>query len=192
MTIIVLAAGLSSRMGAGENKLLLPYCGKPIIQSVLETALSFSDRVIAVTGHERERMEDAISVLDVETVYCPDYMEGQRRSTLCGISVADDDDFAIVPGDLPLLSYSDYEGAAALLSSHSISRAVFSGIPGHPVMFREEHRKRILEFDGSLKEYLSMHDVGKYNGSIGTVLDADTPSRYRAIVSGDRDLSILH
>ena len=189
MTVILLAAGLSERMGC--SKLLLPFRGRPLIISTLSAVLKAESKAIVVTGHERERMEDAISVLDVETVYCSDYMEGQRRSTLCGISATDDDDFAIVPGDLPLLSYSDYEGAAALLSSHSISRAVFSGIPGHPVMFREEHKKRILEFDGSLKEYLSMHDVGKYNGSIGTVLDADTPSRYRAIVSGDRDLSIL-
>ena len=53
MTIIVLAAGLSSRMG--ENKLLLPYNGRPIIQSAVDTALAFSDDVIVVTGHERER-----------------------------------------------------------------------------------------------------------------------------------------
>ena len=54
MTIIVLAAGLSARMG--ENKLLLPYNGRPIIQSAVDTALSFSDDVIVVTGHERERV----------------------------------------------------------------------------------------------------------------------------------------
>ena len=58
--------------------------------------------------------------------------------------------------------------------------------------FRKEHRDRLLEFRGSFREYLSMYDVGRYNGSIGTVLDADTPSRYKAILSGNRDLSILH
>ena len=192
MIIIVLAAGLSSRMGIGENKLLLPYKDKPIIHSVLETALSFSDRIIVVTGHERERMEEAISGFNARPVYCPDYQEGQKRSTICGIKAAGDDDFAIVPGDLPLITYSDYAGTYALLSSHSISRAVYSGIPGHPVMFRKEHRQRLLGFNGSLREYLSMYDTGKYNGSIGTVLDADTPSRYKAIVSGNGDLSILH
>ena len=190
MTIIVLAAGLSSRMG--ENKLLLPYNGRPIIQSAVDTALSFSDDVIVVTGHERERVEEALSGFDAEVIYCQNYMEGQKQSALCGLKASHSDDFAIVPGDLPLLSLSDYEGTASLLSSHTISRAVYAGMPGHPVMFRKEHRDRLLEFRGSFREYLSMYDVGRYNGSIGTVLDADTPSRYKAILSGNRDLSILH
>ena len=190
MTIIVLAAGLSSRMG--ENKLLLPYNGRPIIQSAVDTALSFSDDVIVVTGHERERVEEALSGFDAKVIYCQNYMKGQKQSALCGLKASPSDDFAIVPGDLPLLSISDYEGTASLLSSHTISRAICSGIPGHPVMFRKEHRDRLLEFRGSFREYLSMYDVGRYNGSIGTVLDADTPSRYKAILSGNRDLSILH
>lgn len=190
MTVIILAAGLSSRMG--ENKLMLPYNGRPIIQNVVDTALMFSDDVIVVTGHERERMEEAIAGFHIRVIYCQHYMEGQKQSTLCGLKASPSDDFAIVPGDLPLLSLSDYEGTASLLSSHTISRAVYAGMPGHPVMFRKEHRDRLLEFSGSFREYLSMHDVGRYNGSIGTVLDADTPSRYRAIISGNRNLSILH
>ena len=190
MTIIVLGAGLSRRMG--ENKLLLPYNGRTIIKSVITTALSFSDDVMVVLGYEKERMEEALSGLDVRKVYCPDYIEGQKTSTLCGIEQIRNDDFAIVPGDLPLLSYDDYAGTYEMLSDHSIARAVCSGIPGHPVMFRKEHREKLLGFSGSLKEYLAMYDIGRYNGSIGTVLDADTPQRYKAIVSGNRDLSVLH
>ena len=189
MTVILLAAGLSSRMG--ENKLLLPYNSRPLIQSSLEAALSFSGDVIVVTGYERERIEEAVAGYGIRTVYAAGYMEGQKQSTLTGIRASCDDDFAIVPGDLPLITLQDYEATASLLSSHSISRAVHRGVPGHPVMFRKEHRKRLLAFGGSLKEYLAMHDIGTYEGSIGTVLDADTPDRYRAIASGNCDLSIL-
>ena len=49
MTTIVLAAGLSERMG--RNKLLLPFRNEPIIIHTIRNALEFSDRVIVVTGN---------------------------------------------------------------------------------------------------------------------------------------------
>ena len=53
-------------------------------------------------------------------------------------------------------------------------------------MFRKEHKERLLSFEGTLKEYLSLYDVAAYNGSIGSVLDADTPQRYQEIVFKSR------
>ena len=180
MTVIVLAAGLSSRMG--DNKLLLPLNGKPLILSTIAAAASFSDSVIAVIGHERERMEGILQGTGARIVYCPDYIKGQKQSTLAGIREIDDD-FAILPGDLPLVTADDFEGPYRLLASHEISRAIYQGTPGHPVMFRKEHKEKLLSFEGTMKEYLSLYDVAAYNGSIGCVLDADTPQRYQEIIS---------
>ena len=59
MTVIIPAAGLSERMG--ENKLLLPLDGKPLIHSTINAVLSYTDDVIVVIGHERERMEERLS-----------------------------------------------------------------------------------------------------------------------------------
>lgn len=181
MTVIIPAAGLSERMG--ENKLLLPLDGKPLIHSTINAALSYTDDVIVVIGHERERMEEALSGLPVRIVCCDEYLKGQKYSTLAGLREAGDDDFAILPGDLPLVRFEDFQGTEALLSTHEIARAIYRGIPGHPVMFRKEHKEKLLAFDGTLKEYLSLYDTAAYNGSIGTVLDADTPERYQAIIT---------
>ena len=180
MTVIVLAAGQSARMG--ENKLLLPLRGRPLILSTIGTTLEFTDDVVVVTGHERERMEAVLKDCGARAIYCPDYMKGQKYSTMAGIRETDDD-FAILPGDLPLITADDLAGTYELLSSHEISRAIYQGIPGHPVMFRKEHRDKLLSFDGTMKEYLSLYDVAAYNGSIGSVLDADTPQRYQEILS---------
>lgn len=180
MTVIVLAAGQSTRMG--ENKLLLPLRGRPLILSTVEEASSFTDDVIVVIGHERERMEGVLAGCGARIIYCPDYIKGQKYSTMAGIRETDDD-FAILPGDLPLVTLDDFTGTYDLLSSHEISRAIYQGIPGHPVMFRKEHKERLLSFEGTLKEYLSLYDVAAYNGSIGSVLDADTPQRYQEIVT---------
>ena len=188
MTVIILAAGESVRMG--ENKLLLPFNGKPLVLSTIETAMTYSDNVNIVVGHDRERMEDVLKKLPVKIIYNPDYLKGQKESTLVGIKSADDD-FMIVPGDLPLLTFDDFEGVGNLLETHEIARAIYRGMPGHPVAFRKEHKANLLAFSGTMKEYLSLYDTAAYNGSIGCVLDADTPTRYNAIVSGNYNDIVL-
>ena len=59
-------------------------------------------------------------------------------------------------------------------------------------MIRKEHRERILSFHGTMKDYLSLYDISTYNASIGSVFDADTPERYRMLLNGNLDLSVLH
>ena len=73
MTTIVLAAGLSERMG--QNKLLLPYKNEAIIVTTVKNALSFSDRVIVVVGNKRERIIQALSTLNVDFVYNKNYKD---------------------------------------------------------------------------------------------------------------------
>ena len=136
----------------GENKLLLPYNEKPLVYSTINAALSYTDEVVVVIGHERERMEEALKDLPIRIVYCEDYLKGQKYSSLRGIMEVHDDDFAIIPGDLPLISFDDFQGTESLLASHVIARAIYRGIPGHPVMFRKEHRDKLLAFSGTMKE----------------------------------------
>ena len=100
MTTIVLAAGLSQRMG--ENKLLLPFKGECILSHTIKRALSFSSRVVVVSGRDREKIEQIALTLGVDMVFNPLFEKGQRESTLCGIRAIENDDFAILPGDLPL------------------------------------------------------------------------------------------
>lgn len=180
MTVILLAAGLSERMG--KNKLLLPFRGKTILTAELETILSFTDHVIVVTGHENTLIEDSIKEYNVQTINALNYMKGQKWSTLAGLEAIKNDDFAIIPGDLPHIEISDLAGTAELLDRYTIARAYHKGTPGHPVMYRKEHRKELLSFCGSMKEYLAMHETGRYEGSIGCIADADTPDKYQQLL----------
>ena len=180
MTVILLAAGLSTRMGT--NKLLLPFRGKTIIETTLETVLSFTKRVVVVTGHESERIREAIRDYSITTVYAEEYLRGQRWSTVKGIETVENDDFAIVPADLPLLSIQDLKGTAEMLNSYTIARAYHDSIPGHPVMYRKEHKESLLSFGGTMKEYLSLFETGKYEGSAGCIFDADTEESYKALL----------
>ncbi len=180
MTVILLAAGLSTRMGC--SKLLLPFHGKPLVVSTLEAAIAAADRVIVVTGHDRINIENAIRKYNAEIVFAPDYLKGQKYSTLRGVREVKDDDFAIIPGDLPLILPEDFKGTEKLLQTHTIARASFNSIPGHPVMYRNEHRDKLLSYPGTMKEYLKENDIGFYEGSKGTILDADTKETYQRIL----------
>ena len=59
MAAVLLAAGLSRRMGA-VNKLLVDIEGTPMVRRAAETLLANGLALYAVTGHERERVEEAL------------------------------------------------------------------------------------------------------------------------------------
>lgn len=189
MTTIVLAAGLSERMG--RNKLLLPFKGDSIIGATVKNALSFSDRVIVVVGNEKEKVQEALSTFKVDFVFNEKYKEGQRTSTLKGIMAVENDDYCILPGDLPLLKKEDAISLFSYLDENGIVRCSFKNIPGHPVAYKKENRERLLTYPGSMKEYLKERGFLPIPSSFGSVFDIDTPEKYQALLESDGDLSIL-
>jgi molybdenum cofactor cytidylyltransferase len=79
---ILLAAGLSSRMGA--FKPLLPLAGTPLIQRVIDS-LRHSGAIgdiLVVTGHRTAEVEAALAGAGVSTVFNPDYERGEMLSSL--------------------------------------------------------------------------------------------------------------
>ena len=69
LSAIVLAAGLSKRMGQ-QNKLLLSYKTKTIIETTLENILASGIKdIIVVTGHEHTQVEAAVQHLPVRIIF---------------------------------------------------------------------------------------------------------------------------
>lgn len=105
---IILAAGLSRRMGA-TNKLLLDIDGVPLIRQVVQKYVSaVPGRVAVVTGHEKSCVEVALRGLPVTFLHNPSYAKGQQSSVLCGLAGVSRDSATLVGlGDQPRLSYGD-------------------------------------------------------------------------------------
>ena len=81
---IVLAAGRSTRMG-GPNKLLADLGGRPMVRIVVEQVLASRARpVIVITGHQRDRVEAALSGLAVTFVDNPNFADGLSTSLEAG------------------------------------------------------------------------------------------------------------
>ncbi|MGB3390543.1 MAG: nucleotidyltransferase family protein [Pseudaminobacter sp.] len=136
---VVLAAGRSSRMG-GPNKLMALFEGRPLIRQTVERALAaHTAGTVVVTGHQAERIAEAVSGLKVRFAHNPDFASGLSSSLKAGISAlpADAAGALIVLGDMPGITTDDLNrviDAFTADSSLPIVRAAHNGKRGNPVL----------------------------------------------------------
>jgi len=82
---VVLAGGEARRMG--RNKLLMEISARPMIRHVVETVHGVVERVIVVTGHQSERVAEALERLSVEMVSA-DPAEGMESAIAAAFAMA--------------------------------------------------------------------------------------------------------
>ncbi len=108
---VVLAAGLSRRMGA-PNKLLLPIAGQPMIRHVVQTLVA-SDfaQIVVVLGHQALEVGAAIRSLGVRVVHNEQFESGQVSSVRAGLAALTPatDAVMVCLGDQPLLTRLDIQ-----------------------------------------------------------------------------------
>jgi molybdenum cofactor cytidylyltransferase len=149
LTAVVLAAGVSRRMG--RNKLLLAYKGQPLLAYVVKQIISAKiGPVIVVTGHEAGLIEEMLKGLSVTTVYNPRYKEGMTSSIQAGVAAAFGEGYMICLSDMALISPGDY----ALLKrafyeqyihdKACIIQPTYDNQVGNPVTFSAAWREAIL------------------------------------------------
>lgn len=174
---IILAGGLSSR--AHLNKLMLEINNKPLICYAVDGMRPFVDEIIVVTGKYHDEFSRVLR--DVKIVKNEDYEKGMFSSVLTGVRNVNSD-FFILPGDIPFVSKETYE--SLLNGQKSIRVPLFKGKTGHPVFFRKEHIKELLEcsVDSNLREYMSKQEVEKINTNDEfCLLDIDTIEDFNEI-----------
>ena len=156
VSAIVLAAGLSRRMGA-QNKLLLRYSGKPLVRYVVEAvAGSKAGEVVVVVGFEQERIREALEGLDVSFVANERYEEGMGTSIRAGVKAATDEatGYMVCLSDLPLIESEEYDRIIdAFLANHerdpqAIVIPSFEGQRGNPVVLSSFYREAMLAQQG--------------------------------------------
>ncbi|MEL6119312.1 MAG: nucleotidyltransferase family protein [Pseudomonadota bacterium] len=104
VTAIVLAAGLSRRMGS-DNKLLLPVNGEPMIVRTLRAYREFCSDVVVVAGFDAENLAECVRHLGLRLTHNPDFAEGQARSVATGLRAAQGAEHVMVGlGDQPALT----------------------------------------------------------------------------------------
>jgi len=153
---VLLAAGTGSRFG-DEQKLLVDLDGEPLVRHAARTLLDADlDGVVAVLGHERERVAAALPD-GIETVHNPDYADGQATTVARGARAAAERGagaavFAL--GDMPCV---DPKTVAALVAAYrsenretdaEIVVPTYDGRRGNPVLFGAAHFDALQNVSG--------------------------------------------
>ena len=126
LTVVLLAAGMGTRMRSRRIKLLHDVAGRPMVRWVAETAAAVRpDRMIAVVGHQADDVRAALDGV------CPEFVVQEHQlGTGHAVRVALDaarpgkrGTLVILNGDLPTLRMTTLR---ALLARHRRSQAVLT------------------------------------------------------------------
>jgi len=195
LTVIVLAAGMSRRMGSA-NKLLLPFRGRTILETTLDQVLaSGAGEILVVLGHESERIQPLLKKYPVGMVFNPDFAAGMTTSIQAGVRAASADTkgFMICLSDMPLIEAATYRNLTDAFFENKktdegvIVQPVFENIPGNPVIFSACYKNEILAltFNEGCKPIVQSNRkrVHRINVSTNAILmDADTEAAYQALL----------
>lgn len=147
MSAIVLGAGMSTRMG--QQKLLLPFGGSTLIESVINNVriAGFRDVIAVLSREVATALPDLGS--DIRIAINENPARGQFSSLAIGSSVlCEGTDFCIMLGDLPFVKSEEIERLAALFSELPRGKSALipcrDGAFGHPMFCRALWRERFL------------------------------------------------
>jgi len=192
VTIVLLAAGRSSRMGSsGVHKLLSEFQGVPLIRRSTITACNCrSHSVIVVTGYRHLDIESAIAGLPVTTVHNTAFSGGMAGSLALGVRVAEasqPDGIMVMLADMPALTTTHLNALLTAFGTHHgkyIARAVANGHPGNPVVFPSPLYSRLkgLTGDKGARDFIQSSGVPIIDVELGdsALIDVDTPEAVEA------------
>ena len=192
---VVLAAGLSARMG--RPKSLLPLGGKPLLGHVIEAIVSAGkteriEPIVVVIGHAAQEVGKILQSFPVHPVHNPAYATGGMLSSVqTGVAavMGKADAFFVVLGDQPMVRPATLAAMAAAWREQRprVLLPTFDGKHGHPILLSVEGADEILSLppDATLKSYTSRQSERTSEVAIddpAVLADIDTPADYQAAV----------
>ena len=202
---VVLAAGLSSRMG--RSKAVLPIdpanlSGDTFVTHIVRTFQAAGvEELVVVVGHEADRLIETVLArgLSPRFVVNPDYESGQLSSVLAGLRAIDRPGVAAM-----LLTLVDVPNVSAATVRRVIERYRATSAPivrpvaddeggikaarhGHPVLIDRRLFDAIRSADpmAGIKPIVRAHVSIEGNVEVddeGAFLDVDTPEDYRRLL----------
>jgi molybdenum cofactor cytidylyltransferase len=196
ITAVVLAAGLSTRMG--QPKMMLKWGNKTVIQQVVDTLFESSIiDVIVVSGEWYKEISSLVTAEGVKVIVNPLFANGEMTASLqTGISNMPEASThaLVVLGDQPFLNPDTISKliAASQISNKKIIMPSINDRRGHPWLIERSIWVEVM----ALKPPLTMRDFFNiYQTEIEYVVvndeniiqDMDTPEDYRHLKPKDTD-----
>lgn len=146
--VVILAAGLSQRMGS-TNKLLIDIDGEPMIRRTVKLYQAAGlANIVVVVGHQQDKVRAALEGLDIKIVNNDAFNEGQISSIRCGVkALSKQCEFAFIAlADQPLLTPSDIHfllESFNVLSNKTIQVPYFNNCRGNPLLLKASQLKEV-------------------------------------------------
>lgn len=189
---VILAAGLSSRMGS--FKPLMTLVGQSVLARCIGTFRTAGlAEIIVVTGHRAFEVQAEVERLGVSAIHNPAYEQGMFSSVRTAASgLSGVDAFFLLPVDIALVRSATIASLARAYDGR-VAYPVFKGERGHPPLIPARLIPEVLRHDGDagMKGLLERHpflDVPVWDQ--GILLDADTADDFAVLVDRAAKLSI--
>ena len=188
--IVVLAAGMSSRLGSPKQ--LLAYKGKSLLQHAVDTALQTSMRpVVIVVGANSDAMKKQLEVRKAEVVENEGWQEGMASSLRCGMAATQ----KMKPGaDGIIFMVCDQPYVTKLLLDSLLQVQHITGQPivassyedklGTPALFHKSFFAELMKLKGDTgaRKLIKQHeDLVTTVAFPEGIIDIDTAAEYEAL-----------
>ena len=168
LTIVILAAGLGTRMKSRKAKVLHEAGGLTLIEHVVNSSLALTspDRVVVVVGHQAERVQQVLAHTGVRFAVQSEQKGTGHALEMCRETVPNQNGrLVVLYGDCPLLSI---ETLRTLLREHTSSSAqatvittVLDNPTGYGRAIVDENRRlmEIVEEKAATPEQKNVHEI---------------------------------
>jgi bifunctional UDP-N-acetylglucosamine pyrophosphorylase/glucosamine-1-phosphate N-acetyltransferase len=190
--VLIMAAGLGTRMKSDLAKVLHRIAGRPMLHWVVTAARAAgADRVIAILGHKSETVKaslDASFGAGVIQVALQTEQRGTGHAVQCALPAvsdeADDRIVVILSGDAPLLASERIAELVAACEASPAGMALLSTVPPRPMPYG----RLVRDPSGKLERIVEHADATEEQRKI-----SDTNAGFYAVRLGDlrRDLATL-
>ena len=193
---IILAAGLSSRMG--EFKPLVRIGGKSFVEHAIALFRTAGiEEIVTVVGHRAQEVLPVVQAAASHGAINADYTNGMFSSVQAGVKALKHpgDAFFLLPVDIPLVRPATVRQLAAGFEQHRaplVCYPLFQSRRGHPPLINSQLIGALLRHDGmgGMREFLRGYEKQALSVHVEDPyirLDADTPqdlSRLREMMPG--------
>jgi len=153
-TVVVLAAGRSSRFGVGHHKLAQPLGETTVLAQSIATAIASGLRTVVVTTAAFVELARS-SVATRDVIVLPEAGSdggsqlGMGASIAAGVGASPDSSgWLVLPGDMPMIQPTTVVAVANALAHHPIAFAQYRSRRGHPVGFAAELYPELTALSG--------------------------------------------
>lgn len=189
VAVALLAAGRSSRMGEGRNKLLARFDGIPLIRrSALAALNSRGTPVVVVLGHRAEDVRVPIADLPATIIVNDAFREGLSSSLRAALAHVPTEARGLLVhlADMPAITARDLDRLMAAFDAedgNAVVRATYEGKRGNPVILPRTLFAAVSELRGDVgaRQLIAESGLPTVDIELGeaAALDVDTPEALR-------------